>query len=88
MVGVAREGGSSHEMAERQNIRAERSLDLDEDIEDQGAGSGNRASYVPARHHDLSDHPLREPGMSADEIARLEEEERRIDEAIAESERR
>jgi hypothetical protein len=31
---------------------------------------------------------LREPGMSDDEVARLEEEERRLDEAIAEAERR
>jgi hypothetical protein len=29
---------------------------------------------------------LSEPGMSAEEVARLEEEERRIDEAIAEAE--
>jgi hypothetical protein len=32
--------------------------------------------------------PLQEPGMSAEELARLEEEERRLDEAIAEAERR
>lgn len=31
---------------------------------------------------------LREPGMSDEEVARLEEEERRLDEAIAEAERR
>jgi hypothetical protein len=35
----------------------------------------------PTRH-------LREPGMSDEEVARLEEEERRLDEAIAEAERR
>jgi hypothetical protein len=40
-----------------------------------GAPSG------PTRH-------LREPGMSDEEVARLEEEERRLDEAIAEAERR
>lgn len=33
-------------------------------------------------------HHLREPGMSDEEVARLEEEERRLDEAIAEAERR
>lgn len=31
---------------------------------------------------------LREPGMSPEELARLDEEERRLDEAIAEAERR
>jgi hypothetical protein len=33
-------------------------------------------------------HHLREPGMSDEEVARLEEEERRLDEAIAEAERK
>src|SRR5208282_2794913 len=33
-------------------------------------------------------HHLREPGMSDEEVSRLEEEERRLDEAIAEAERR
>ena len=33
-------------------------------------------------------HHLHEPGMSEEEVARLEEEERRLDEAIAEAERR
>jgi hypothetical protein len=33
-------------------------------------------------------HHLREPGMSDEEVTRLEEEERRLDEAIAEAERR
>lgn len=33
-------------------------------------------------------HHLREPGMTDEEVARLEEEERRLDEAIAEAERR
>jgi hypothetical protein len=33
-------------------------------------------------------HHLHEPGMSDEEMARLEEEERRLDEAIAEAERR
>lgn len=44
------------------------------------------ATYSPTAAGGVSH--LREPGMSPQELARLEEEERRLDEAIAEAERR
>jgi len=44
--------------------------------------------YITTGHNATSVSHLREPGMSAEELERLDEEERRLDEAIAEAERR
>jgi hypothetical protein len=46
------------------------------------------ASAVSRKPVAVPVHHLHEPGMSEEEVARLEEEERRLDEAIAEAERR
>lgn len=53
-------------------------------------GGDAQAAYenVPLAPVSLTAAHLQEPGMTAEEIARLDEEERRIDEAIAEAERR